>query len=216
MGALNLQLLEVCNRTLNEDRAKIWVKSGIIPLPKKGDLGDTGNYRGISLTVAAANIYNKLLLERKRSHLDQLLWINQNGFRPGRSTAAQIVTLRRLIEGVKAKQLQSVITFVYFKKTFDSIHRGKLMEILPVYGVPKKIVDAISILYKDTVAQVITPDGETDFFEIAAGLLQGDTLALHLFIVTLDYALREATKDTSTGFMLECTSLMQALQTISH
>ena len=77
------------------------------------------------------------------------------------------------------------------------------MKILSVYGVPKKIVDAISILYKDLVAQVITPDGETDFFEIAAGVLLGDTLALHLFIVTLDYVLREATKDTSTGFMLE-------------
>ena len=77
------------------------------------------------------------------------------------------------------------------------------MEILSAYGVPKKIVDAINILYKDTVAQVITPDGEIDFFEIVAGVLQSDTLALHLFIVALDYALREATKDTSTGFMLE-------------
>ena len=36
---LNKQLLEVCNITLNGDRAEIWVKSGIIPLPKKGDLG---------------------------------------------------------------------------------------------------------------------------------------------------------------------------------
>ena len=203
MDALNLQLLEVCNRRLNGGRAKIWVKSEIIPLPKTGDLGDTGNYRRISLTVVAANIYNKLLLNRKRSHLGPLLWISQNGFCPGGSTAAQIVTFRRLIEGVKAKQLQSVITFVDFKKTFDSIHRGKLMEILLVYGVPKKIVDAMSISYKDTVAQVILPDGETDFFEMAADVLQGDTLALHLFIVTLHYALREATKDTSTGFMLE-------------
>ena len=56
MGALNMQLLEVWNRTLNGSRAKIWVKSGIIPLPKKGDLGDTGSYRGISLTVVAAKI----------------------------------------------------------------------------------------------------------------------------------------------------------------
>ena len=76
------------------------------------------------------------------------------------------------------------------------------MEILSAYGKPKKI-DAISILYKDTVAQVITPDGETDFFQITVGVLQGDTLAPFLFIVALDYALREVTKDTSTGFMLE-------------
>ena len=96
--ALVMQLLEDCNRVLNGDRAKIWIKSGIIPLPKKGDLGDTGNYRGISLTVVAAKIYNKLLPERIRSHLDPFLRINQNGFRPERSTVAQIVTLRRLIK----------------------------------------------------------------------------------------------------------------------
>ena len=94
--------LEVNNRTLNGDRAKVWVKSGIMPLPKNGDLRDIGNDRGISLTVIANKIYNKLLLERIRSQLDPLLRINQNGFRPVRSTVAQTVTLRRLIVGVKA------------------------------------------------------------------------------------------------------------------
>ena len=135
-NALNRQLLEVCNRTVNGDRSETWVKSGLVPLPKKGDLGDTGNYRGISLTVIAAKIYNKMLLERIRPHLDPLLRINQNGFRPGRSTLAQILALRRLIEGIKAKQLPAVITFVDFSKAFDSIHREKLMEILSAYGVP--------------------------------------------------------------------------------
>ena len=48
------------------------------------------------------------------------------------------------------------------------------MEILKAYGIPTKIVDAISILYKDTEAQVITPNGDTEFFEIFAGVLQGD------------------------------------------
>ena len=72
------------------------------------------------------------------------------------------------------------------------------MEILKAYGIPTKIVDAISILYKDTEAQVITPDGDTEFFEILAGVLQGDTLAPFLFIIALDYALREATRETPT------------------
>ena len=51
--------------------------------------------------------------------------------------------------------------------------------------------------------QVLKPDGETDFFEVIAGVLQGDTLAPFLFIIALDYALREATKDKTTGFMLQ-------------
>ena len=201
-GALNLQLLDVCNKTFNGDRPDIWVKSGIVPLPKKGDLGITDNYRGISLTVTAAKIYNKILLDRIRPYLDPLLRENQNGFRAGRSTLSQILTLRRLIEGIKAKQLPAVLTFVDFSKAFDSIHRGKLMEILKAYGIPAKIVDAVGILYQDTEAQVLTPDGDTEFFRILAGVLQGDTLSPFLFIIALDYALREATRETHTGFTL--------------
>ena len=76
------------------------------------------------------------------------------------------------------------------------------MEILKAYGIPTKIVDAINKLYKDTEAQVITPDGDTEFFEIPAGVLPGDTLAPFLFIIALDYTLIEATSETHIGFML--------------
>ena len=33
-------------------------------------------------------------------------------------------------------------------------------------------------------------DGDTDYFNIVAGILQGDTLASYLFIICLDYMLR--------------------------
>ena len=85
-----------------------------------------------------------------------------------------------MVESVKAKQLQAVITFVDFSKAFVFIHREKLMEILSDYGVPKKKVDATKMLFKDTLLQVITPDGETDLFEVIAGVLQGDTLDLEI------------------------------------
>ena len=136
--------------------------------------------------------------------LDPLLRKNQNGFRPGRSTIAQILSLRRIVEGIKAKKLPAVITFVDFKKTFDSIHRGKLMDILLAYGVPQIIVSPIKVLYTNTSAKVLSPDGDTDEFMIVAGVLQGDTLAPFLFTIVLDYALRIATKnEEAVGFTLE-------------
>ena len=45
-------------------------------------------------------------------------------------------------------------------------------------------------MYINAEATVITPDGETEFFEITAGVLQGDTLAPFIFIIVLDYILR--------------------------
>ena len=38
--------------------------------------------------------------------------------------------------------------------------------------------------------KVCSPGGDTDFLDIVAGILQGDTLALYLFIICLDYVLR--------------------------
>ena len=47
-------------------------------------------------------------------------------------------------------------------------------------GIPSQIVKGIKGLYIDAVAQVVTKDGNTNFFQIVAGVLQGDTLALIL------------------------------------
>ena len=77
--------------------------------------------------------------------------------------------------------------------------------ILKAYGIPTTIIDAIKLIYENSAAQVITPDGETSFFNILAGIFQGDTLAPFLFIVCLDYALKEAFKisDGNCGIIIE-------------
>ena len=122
--------------------------------------------------------------------MEKVLRKNQNGFRLSRSTIGQILTVRRIIEGVKSKNLSACLLFVDFSKAFDSIHRGKLFEILLAYGLPQETVNAIYMLYQDSKAMVRSPDSDTDFFQIISGVLQGDTLAPYLFIICLDYALR--------------------------
>ena len=59
-------------------------------------------------------------------------------------------------------------------------------------------------MYKGTKAKVISPDGETEFFQILSGVLQGDTLAPYLFVIVLDYVLRETFKgrEEALGFKL--------------
>ena len=42
------------------------------------------------------------------------------------------------------------------------------------------------MLYRNTRYMVRSPDGDTAFFEITTGVLQGDTLAPFLFILCLD------------------------------
>ena len=46
------------------------------------------------------------------------------------------------------------------------------------------------MLYRNTKVKVRSADGDTDYFDIVAGVLQRDTLAPDLFIICLDYVLR--------------------------
>jgi len=79
-----------------------------------------------------------------------------------------------------------------------------MMKVLKAYGVPPNLLRAIEAIYTNTRARVITPDGEKEEFDILAGVLQGDTLAPFLFIIVLDYAMRQATSDMETelGFTI--------------
>ena len=99
-------LLICCNKVYEQDPIDIWNKGCIIPLPKKGDLSSTNNYRDITLTYIAAKIYNLMLLHRIRPTVDIILRKNQNGFRTNRSIYGKILTVRRIIEGANAKNLK--------------------------------------------------------------------------------------------------------------
>ena len=137
-------------------------------MPKKGDLELAKNYWGIILTSIAAKIYNALLRNRIEPKIDNILRKNQDGFWRNRSTTSQILTIYRILEGVQAKNLQATILFVDFTKAFDSIHRGKVEQILLAYGILKETVAAITILYRNTKVKVRSPDGDTDYFDIVA------------------------------------------------
>ena len=118
-------LLRQCNAVYSQNRIERWMKGCILPFPKKGDLGLAKNYWGITLTSIAAKIYNALLRNRIEPKIDNILRKNQNGFRRNSSTTSQILTIRRILEGVRAKNLLVTLLFVNFTKAFDSIHRGE-------------------------------------------------------------------------------------------
>ena len=177
------------------------MKGCILPFPKKGNLGLAKNYRGITLMSIVAKIYNALLCNCIEPKIDNILRKNQNSFRRNRSTTSQILTIRWILEGVRSKNLQAAILFVDFIKAFDSIHRDKMEQILLAYDLPKETIAAIMMLLRNTKVKVCSSEGNTDYFEIVAGVLQGDSLAPYLFIICLDYVLRTSiNKIKENGF----------------
>lgn len=130
-------MLDFCNTALMmNDIPAQWLLANIVPVPNFGNLSKPDNYCGISLTCTMAKVFNRLILNRIRAAIDPKLRYIQNGFRKNRSTVAQILAFRRIIEEVKNYNLPAVISFIDFKEAFDSIHRGKMFRILQAYGIP--------------------------------------------------------------------------------
>ena len=166
------QLHSICQLVYEKCQAPSqWTTSLIIPLPKKGDLQLMTNYRGIILMSIAAKTYNRILLNRIRGPIDALLRKNQAGFRTGRSCIQQINILRRIMDGAHRDDIPLFITFVDFKKAFDSIDRDMMFAILRHYGIPEKIVEAIRILNKNSTSRVYVNGLESDSFNITTGVL---------------------------------------------
>ena len=63
-------------------------------------------------------------------------------------------------------------------------------QILLAYSLPKETVAAIMTLHKNTKIKVRSSDGDADYFNIVADVLQGDTWDPYLFIICFDYVLR--------------------------
>ena len=87
-----------------------------IAISQKGDLSIANNYRGITLTPAA-KINSLLLLKKIRPEIQFYVKIKMVSV----ETSGQILTIRRVLEGIKQENLPATMLFNDFSKAFDSI-----------------------------------------------------------------------------------------------
>ena len=131
-----------------------------------------------------------MLLNSIIPEIDPILRKNQNDFRTNRLTMGKILTIRRILEGVKTKNLSLTLLFIDFSKAIDTINRKKDERNTLKYGIPEVIVCAIIMLYKNTGSMVRSPNGDIPYFKITTGVLQGNTISPFLFIICIDYILK--------------------------
>lgn len=76
-----------------------WKKSIIVPLYKRGEPEEVGNYRGISLLYTAYKVYVEILKSRLEEvvEMKKLIPESQSGFRKGRSAIDNIFALNHIV-----------------------------------------------------------------------------------------------------------------------
>ena len=107
-------------------------------------------------------------------------------FRPHRSTTDMMFAVRRLQElGRKARVPLFLLCFIDLQKTYDSVDRTLLWQVLARFGTPPQMIEEVIRQFHDGMrACVRSDDGRcSERFEVAKGLRQECVLSLLLFNV---------------------------------
>ena len=176
-----------------------WKEGYLIKLPKKGDLSSCSNYRGITLLSVPGKVFNRIILERMKTHVDRHLRDEQAGFRKERSCTDQIATLRIILEQSLEWNSTLYVNFIDYEKAFDSVDRTTLWKLMRHYGIPPKITNLIKNSYEGLTCRVVHSGKLTDQFEVKTGVRQGCLLSPFLFLLAIDWVMKSATSGRRNG-----------------
>ena len=171
----------VMNFWMDEEVPSEWELGVLKILPKKGDLSDAGNHRGIMLLEVAYKIVALILLYRVQPIEEELDHESQCGFRPGRGCTDAVFTLKQALRKRHEHGLSTWVFFMDLVKAFDRVPRELLWKILLKFGVPVKIVNLLKCLH-ERVTVKFTVDGVTHELSSIIGVKQGDILGPVLFL----------------------------------
>ena len=109
----------------------------VITLTEKKDQDrcDLRNWRPISLLNVDAKIASKVIAERMKGLLPDLIHNNQSGYIPGRSIGENIRSILDIMDYTKAKNLPGILLFIDFEKAFDSLEWDFVNKCLQLFNV---------------------------------------------------------------------------------
>ena len=167
---------------LTEHVPSEWETGLLKILPKKGDLSDPGNYRGIMMLEVAYKIVAYILLTRLKPIKEggQLDHEPQCGFMAGRGRFDGIFTLRQMIKKRHEHGLGTWLLLIDLVKAFDRVPRELLWQVMGRQGVPPRLISLLQALHK-TVHVKFEVDGVEQVIDSIIGVKQGDLLGPELF-----------------------------------
>ncbi|KAL4233737.1 hypothetical protein ACF0H5_008417 [Mactra antiquata] len=160
-----------------------WTEGFIIPLHKKHDLNQPGNYRGITLLSTFGKLFTRVLNNRLNKWAeDYSIYVEaQAGFRQNMGTTDNLFIVNGLISHVLNEKSKLFVCFVDFTKAFDYLVRQNIFYKLIKYGIRGKMLNIIKSLYTEVKSRVKYKNDLGDNFECFLGVRQGDCLSPFIF-----------------------------------
>jgi len=155
-------------------------------LPKKGDLSLLKNWRPVSILTSDYKIIAKLLANRMKCVLGDIIHQDQSYCIPGRTIHDNIFLIRDILDYSKLYEENIGFLFLDQEKAFDRVDHGFLFETLHAFGFGNVFISWIKLLYMDVSSILKIGGGLSQPISIQKGIRQGCPLSGQLYALAVE------------------------------
>lgn len=161
----------------------MWKNATVVAIPKTGKNPENAeNYRPISLLCSMGKIFEKIILSRLQSTIDNIIQKEQFGFRKQHSTTLQTLRIVNKIQNNKRRKSTGMI-LLDIEKAFDTVWHEGLIYKLKNYNINSHIIKIIHSFITNRTFQVKINKDKSRKRNITAGVPQGSCLSPILYMI---------------------------------
>ena len=158
----------------------------IVMVPKKEGTNDFKDFRPISLVGSLYKLIAKVLANRLKKVMIQLVNKAQNAFVGGRQILDASLIANEVINSMMRRKEKGIPCKLDVEKAYDKLNWKFLLTVLREMGFGRKWIGWIKWYISTTFFLVIINCSPTGFFKSSRGLCQGDPLSPYLFVLGME------------------------------
>ena len=165
----------------------------IFPIPKVKGATNPLHFRPISCLNGDYKLYTRILAERLKLVLMDLLGEHQHGGLPRRKLDHALYKVLSLMEtkfeDSNSHSSKPALVMLDIQKAYDTLERPFILTVLSKFGFPTVFIDQIRAIHSGTKAYFVVNNFRSETLDTTRGIRQGCPIAPLIFILALEVLL---------------------------
>ena len=163
-------------------------KTDICLIPKVDKPEFVTQFRPISLCNTIYKVVTKVVVNRLKEVIDDIVSPYQTGFIPGRIIHENIVVAQELVHTMRRMtgRKGGLAIKVDLAKAYDRLKWSYIFLVLKNVGLPDNLIDLIMACITTVQTNVLWNGNRNTFFRPQRGIRQGDPLSPYIFVLCMD------------------------------